>query len=284
MNQELKNIDLNDIVLKEVIGRGAFGEIHSAIIENKEYAVKIMNIEANDDEIVNLIINELKTVVTLDHENIIKTHTYILNNYEKVYIIMELCKYGSLKNFITKHPITNLSILATITKQLLLGLKYMHENGYVHRDIKADNILVNDKGIIKLCDFGISNKIYDDVTHKKIYRHTFTGTLNWLSPEIANNEKYDEKTDIWSLGVTLLQLYNGKPPLCNLFGIKLLLKIAEGNLNINYDKYPEELSSFLKHCLCVDTKERYSCKDLLNHKFIKLADENILEYINSNSI
>ncbi|KAJ5068230.1 sporulation-specific protein [Anaeramoeba ignava] len=174
-------------------------------------------------------------------------------------------------------------LIATIIKQVLKGLTYLHENGEIHRDIKAGNLLVNHDGIVKIADFGVSANLYEN---GKICSSHFTcvGTPCWMSPEVisglSHNKGYNQKADIWSLGITTFELATGSPPFFTLTFPQIIEAIIKKPTPTLSWKFSEPMRNFVQLCLQKDPEKRPTAKKLLSHKFIKQAKKP--KYIKSN--
>ncbi len=160
----------------------------------------------------------------LHHPNILSYKTAFISNKD-LWIVTELMEGGSVDN-IMQHAypkgLKDQSLIATILKEALQGLKYLHQNNQIHRDIKAGNILIGSDGSVKISDFGVAAKLKEG---KK--RNTFIGSPCWMAPEVLEqNQKngYDSKVDIWSLGITALEMAHGKPPNSELTTMKVQIR------------------------------------------------------------
>lgn len=152
-------------------------------------------------------------------------------------------------------------MVACYIYQILLGLKYLHEQGIIHKDIKAANILMTSSGLCKLTDFGLSQRLQDvDPT-------VVEGSPYWLAPEVINEEGVSTKSDVWSLGATMIELLTKKPPFHNLTGFAAMYNIATLT-EMPLPQHLPECADFLSCCFKIDPHERHSCAELLNHPWL----------------
>eukprot|EP00761_Pharyngomonas_kirbyi_P002343 gb/GECH01002347.1/.p1 GENE.gb/GECH01002347.1/~~gb/GECH01002347.1/.p1 ORF type:complete len:429 (+),score=86.91 gb/GECH01002347.1/:1-1287(+) len=260
-------LEIFDLV--ELVGEGAYGEVHKAINkqDGKTYAIKKVLLES--EEIADIVreIQILKKVS--DNENVVRYYgTYEADN--ELWIVMEFCggfSVGNLIKYLHK-PLTEIQI-AAVCAAVLKGLVHLHKKQMIHRDIKADNILLTEAGEVKLADFGISAQLTNTISR----RNTAIGTAYWMAPEVIRESDYDEKADIWSLGITAIEMAQRKPPYYDINPMRALFMIPSRpapTLN-SPDDFSDEFNDFIAHCVRKKPEERPSAKELLKHVFVRKA-------------
>lgn len=274
---------INNIQFLNQIGHGSFSTVYKAVnkTNNEIVAVKIINTEKSNNIIEN-IRQEIIIMESMKHPNINNIIGSFIHNVN-ICIVMPI-SIGSIKQIMKKMYPTGLNdekFMATIIREILKGLEYLHKHYLIHRDIKADNILISHEGDIRISDFGVTGSMLNNVFKSSC--KTFAGTLNWMSPEMVEQHGYSYKTDIWSLGITGLELGYGEAPYIGLGPIKPLLYLLREEpptyeLYETKSKYSKSFIIFINKCLQKDYNKRLNATKLLNTKFIKKNAKNS-EYV-----
>ncbi|KAL0478400.1 serine/threonine-protein kinase svkA [Acrasis kona] len=259
---------MNADVLEKVerIGKGSFGEVWKARnkLTGTFVAIKIINLESSQDEI-EVIQDEIHVLRSMNCDQIVKIFGSFTCEYH-LWIVMELASGGSIAD-VMKSGILDELYISIILRETLLALNYMHNHHKIHRDIKAANILLAQDGKIKLADLGVVGKT--SVTDKK--RYTFVGTPYWMAPEVIDQQGYDGRADIWSLGITAIEMAKGKAPHSELNAMRALFVIPKENPPVLEGEFSKPFKEFVSLCLTKDPSARPTASELLSHKFIKAA-------------
>lgn len=243
------------------LGQGSFGTVYEGC--NQEdgsfFAVKISNRDDSSSEIQ----QEVAVLSTLEHPNIVK---YLGSSIEdgQLCIFLELVRMGSLESILRKYKRFEDNMIRTYTRQILHGLEYLHQKKTIHRDIKCANILVDVNGQVKLSDFGVAKKVDSALAC------SVKGTPLYMAPEVltANKSHYGFPADIWSLGCTVLEMADGKPPWSDLEGFGFFFKVKRGEVPLIPKHLSPEGKDFIVRCMKFKPHDRPTATELLQHPFV----------------
>ena len=246
-------------------------------ILDRQVAIKTFKIDANDEDAVKRFNREAKAVTSLSHPNIVSIYD-VENEGEFYYLILEYVKGMTLKDYMIKNPRIPIETIVHIAKQIASGLSHAHQNGIIHRDIKPQNILMNDNLTCKITDFGIA-RAYGDTTLTQT--NQMLGTVYYLSPEQARGNVATAQSDIYSLGILIFEMITGQIPFKGESAVAIALKHLQEELP-DIDKYRENVPQSVKNIVLKATmknpNERYiSSKELFEDLSTVLNPERLYE-------
>lgn len=252
-----------DIICK--LGEGAYGSVYKALHKESDNVVAIKQVPLDTD--LHEIIKEISIMQQCDSPYVVRYYGSYFKNTD-LWIIMEYCGAGSVSDIIRlrKKTLTECEI-ATILSDALKGLEYLHSNRKIHRDIKAGNILLNTDGHAKLADFGVAGQLTETISK----RNTVIGSPFWMAPEIILEIGYDCVADIWSIGITALEMAEGKPPYADIHPMRAVFMIPTKPPPSfrDPDRWSAEFIDFVSVCLVKNPCDRASATDLIQHVFLQ---------------
>jgi len=265
---EIGDFDPNKIIRREKkLGEGAGGVVYLATDQRtkEKCAVKVSPIS----DLENLR-SEISLHALSSHENIV-SYKETVAWQEEVWIVLEYMNGGALTDVLGRGVTWKESAIAYVCKQSLMGLTFLHRHHRLHRDIKSDNILVDFDGRVKLADFGFAVGL----TSEEAKRKSVVGTPYWMAPELIRGLEYDQKVDVWSLGITAIEMADGEPPLIDEQPLRalLLITIQPSPAVAHPENWSNAFNHFLKRCLMTRPEQRASTEQLLMHPFLRTASK-----------
>ncbi|XP_077244112.1 protein kinase superfamily protein isoform X2 [Tasmannia lanceolata] len=266
--------------LYEEVGEGVSATVYRALCIplNEIVAIKVLDLEKCNNDLDG-IRREVQTMTLTNHPNLLRAHCSFTADHN-LWVVMPYMSGGSCLHIMkSAHPEGfEEPVIATLLREVLKALVYLHGHGHIHRDVKSGNILIDANGTVKLADFGVSACMFDTGDRQRS-RNTFVGTPCWMAPEVMQQlHGYDFKADIWSFGITALELAHGHAPFSKYPPMKVLLMTLQNappGLDYERDKrFSKSFKELVAACLVKDPKKRPTSEKLLKHHFFKHARSN----------
>ncbi|KAF8274896.1 hypothetical protein EI94DRAFT_1560310 [Lactarius quietus] len=260
-----------------LIGAGSFGKVYLGMDATNGLLMAVKQVEvpttASDERkktMIDALEREIELLKDLQHENIVQ-YLYSSSDDEFFNIFLEYVPGGSVTALLRNYGAFEEPLVRNFVRQILEGLHYVHERGIVHRDIKGANVLVDNKGGIKISDFGISKKLEDNLLPgNRLHRPSLQGSVYWMAPEVVKQVAYTKKADIWSVGCLIVEMLTGEHPWAQLNQMQAIFKIGSFSAK---PPIPSDISTDAQSCLdlCfeLDHEIRPSAGDLLGHAWLK---------------
>ncbi|XP_011047306.1 PREDICTED: serine/threonine-protein kinase BLUS1 isoform X1 [Populus euphratica] len=270
-------VNAKDYKLYEEIGEGVSATVYRALCIpfNQIVAIKVLDLEKCNNDLDG-IRREVQTMSLIDHPNVLRAYGSFTAGYS-LWVVMPYMAGGSCLHIMKSAYSEGFEepVIATLLRETLKALVYIHEHGHIHRDVKAGNILIDSDGTVKLADFGVSACMFDTGDRQRS-RNTFVGTPCWMAPEVMQQlHGYDFKADIWSFGITALELAHGHAPFSKYPPMKvLLMTLQNAPPGLDYErdkKFSKSFKEMVAACLVKDPKKRPTSEKLLKHHFFKNA-------------
>ncbi|KAM1075895.1 hypothetical protein ACFX2I_023372 [Malus domestica] len=270
-------LDAKEYKLYEEVGEGVSASVYRALCIplNEIVAIKVLDLEKCNNDLDG-IRREVHTMTLINHQNLLRAHCSFTSGHS-LWVVMPYMAGGSCLHIMKSSYPEGFEepVIATLLHEVLKALVYLHAHGLIHRDVKAGNILIDSNGAVKLADFGVSACMFDTGDRQRS-RNTFVGTPCWMAPEVMQQlHGYDFKADIWSFGITALELAHGHAPFSKYPPMKVLLMTLQNappGLDYERDKrFSKSFKEMVGACLVKDPKKRPSSEKLLKHHFFKHA-------------
>ncbi|XVF16400.1 hypothetical protein REPUB_Repub10bG0028000 [Reevesia pubescens] len=270
-------VNAKDYKLYEEVGEGVSANVYRALCVplNEIVAIKVLDLEKCNNDLDG-VRREVQTMSLIDHPNLLRAHCSFTTGHS-LWVVMPYMAGGSCLHIMKSAYPEGFEepVIATLLREVLKALVYLHAHGHIHRDVKAGNILIDFNGAIKLADFGVSACMFDAGDRQRS-RNTFVGTPCWMAPEVMQQlHGYDFKADIWSFGITALELAHGHAPFSKYPPMKVLLMTLQNappGLDYERDKrFSKSFKELVATCLVKDPKKRPTAEKLCKHHFFKNA-------------
>ncbi|KAI9078106.1 hypothetical protein K1719_040031 [Acacia pycnantha] len=270
-------LNAKDYKLYEEVGEGVSATVYRALCVplNKIVAIKVLDLEKCNNDLDG-IRREVQTMTLIDHPNLLRAYCSFTAGHN-LWVVMPYMAGGSCLHIMKSDYPEGFEepVIATLLREVLKALVYLHAHGHIHRDVKAGNILIDSDGMVKVADFGVSACMFDAGDRQRS-RNTFVGTPCWMAPEVMQQlHGYDFKADIWSFGITALELAHGHAPFSKYPPMKvLLMTLQNAPPGLDYERdrrFSKSFKEMVGTCLVKDPKKRPTSEKLLKHPFFKHA-------------
>ena len=257
----------------QTIGKGGFGTVMQIlhIPSQRIFAGKLIHPKCLSEDLMKCVENEIKLMKEVDSKYTVQYYGCVPFK-DSILILMDYYDKGSFRHILdAREKVLSEDQASIVISDLLKGLDFIHSKHIIHRDVKAGNILFNSKGEVKISDFGISKSFSKNGT---CHTCSIIGTPYWMAPEVINGNKYSYEADIWSVGITAVELSEGAPPLVELPPSKAMIEISlNGFPGFRFPTlHSVEFIDFVMNCLEMDENKRWTISQLLEHPFIKRAE------------
>ncbi|XP_015178394.1 PREDICTED: neither inactivation nor afterpotential protein C isoform X2 [Polistes dominula] len=276
-------------VLKDVIGSGVCGDVYEAVDQqagNKKVAIKIQKLTPETQA---LIVEEYRVLRDFaghsnlpDFYGIYRRRSGKKTEYDQIWFVMELCEGGSVMDLVRGLIASNKKMreehIAYILKEVIKALIHLHENNIIHRDVRGSNILLTKEGEIRLIDFGLSKMIKGELGK----RNTCIGSPNWMAPEMVTSKTagsdsgYGSRADVWAVGITAIELADGRPPFQDMHPTRALFQIVRNPPPTLYrqSNWTQNFNDFISECLEKNPDNRPFMAEIIEHPFLSELPEN----------
>ncbi|KAJ3150758.1 hypothetical protein HDU86_006266 [Geranomyces michiganensis] len=278
VQQDPLSMNVDDYKIGEPIGYGSSAVVYIACYKptNINVAIKMIDLDMFERNQIDELRREIQIMSLSKHPNLLPVYGSFVSG-SKLLIVTPFLSSGSCLDIMKtafQDGMDEVSI-ATILRQALEGLAYLHKNGLIHRDVKAGNLLIHEDGLVQLADFGVSSSLMDTGERRGL-RKTFVGTPCWMAPEVMEQSGYDYKADIWSFGITALELATGHAPFAKYPPLKVLMMTLQNDpptldREATKHRYSKLFKEMIDLCLVKDPAKRPNAEKLLGHPFFKQA-------------
>ncbi|KAI9168530.1 hypothetical protein H9P43_007903 [Blastocladiella emersonii ATCC 22665] len=267
----------DDYEMETTVGYGSSATVYCAVYKKtrRRVAIKVIDLDMFERNQIEELRRETQVMSLCKHPNVLRVFTSFVAD-SKLLIVTPYLAAGSVLDIMKAAYPEGLdeTSVATILKQTLQGLDYLHKNGHIHRDVKAGNVLLDDDGTAMLADFGVTASL--EAADRKGTRKTFVGTPCWMAPEVMEQASYDFKADVWSFGITAIEMARGHAPLAKYPPIKvLMLTLSNDPPTLDRDatrfRFSKAAKEMVDLCLQRDPTRRPTAEKVLGHPFFKLA-------------